>query len=312
MFRALLKVVLVLVILALAAIAVGSIFFPQKLALLAADAERGAAGLAVKETDIPGFHVVYLEGGQGEPLLLIHGFGADKDNWTRVARFLTPHYRVIAPDLPGFGESSKPVDARYRIEDQVGYVHAIAQKLGLKNLHLGGNSMGGNIAAAYAARYPEEVKSLWLLAPAGVSTSEPSELGGILKAGGENPLVARTPKEFDRVIRFVMEDPPYIPGAIKKVMAARAATNYDLHQKIFKGLIESPLPLEPLLQGLPTPTRILWGDKDRALHVSGANILAGLMPNASTTIMSGIGHLPMLERPKQSAEDYVGFRSSLE
>jgi pimeloyl-ACP methyl ester carboxylesterase len=311
MIRALFKLLLVLLIALVAAVAVGSIFFPEKLAKLAADAERGAAGLKLKAVDVEGFHIVYLDGGHGEPLLLIHGFGADKDNWTRVARFLTPHYRVIALDLPGFGESSKPETAHYRIEDQVGYVHAFVQALGVQSPSLGGSSMGGFIAAEYAARYPDEVKSLWLVAPAGVATAQESELVQRLKAGGPNPLLARNTEEFDQIIHFVMADPPYIPGAIEKVLGARAAANHALHERIFKEIRDDSAPLEPQVKGLTTPTRILWGDQDRALHVSGAQILAGLMPKASVTIMPGIGHLPMLEQPRESATDYSSFRATL-
>src|ERR1700758_5044177 len=120
--RALLKLLLILIVLAAIGVGVLNRFFPAQLATLAMNAERGAAHLQRKETDIPGMHVVYLEGGQGQPLILIHGFGADKDNWTRVARFLTPHYHVYAPDLPGFGESSKPDSAGYTVADQVNYV----------------------------------------------------------------------------------------------------------------------------------------------------------------------------------------------
>lgn len=310
MIRTLFKTLLALVAVLLLAVVAGSFLFPEKMAALAANAERGAAKLERKETDIPGFHIVYLEGGQGAPLLLIHGFGADKDNWTRVSRFLTPQFHVIAPDLPGFGESSKPEGAGYKIADQVMYLHALVQKLGLKEVSLGGNSMGGDIAASYAAHFPEEVKTLWLVAPGGVATAEPSELGQLLKAGGPNPLLARNEQDFDRVIHFVMTDPPYFPGVIKKVLSQRAAANYALHEKIFQQLRDSEA-LEPQVTGLPTPTRILWGDHDRLLHVSGAKILAGLMPKASVTIMPGIGHLPMIEKPRESAQDYLAFRADV-
>ena len=73
----------------------------------------------------------YLEGGQGEPLVLIHGFSADKDNFTRVARFLTPHYRVICPDLPGFGDATRDPSARHGIADQVTRLKAFLGALGI-------------------------------------------------------------------------------------------------------------------------------------------------------------------------------------
>ncbi len=310
MVRAL-KVLFGLIVVLVGLVLAGNMLFPEQLAEFAAAAERGAAGLERKEIDAAGFHIVYLDGGQGDPLVLIHGFGADKDNWTRVSKYLTPRYRVIAPDLPGFGESSKPENGKYSIKDQVGYLHAILQALDLKNVSLGGSSMGGHIAAMYAATYPNEVKSLWLVAPAGVSTADQSELGGLLAGGGANPLLARTPEEFETVVHFVMAEPPYIPGSIRNVLANRAAANYPLHARIFTQLLEGDAPLEPSVTGLVTPTHILWGDYDRALSVNGAQILAALIPKATVTIMPGIGHLPMIERPRASAEDYLDFRAGL-
>lgn len=305
------KLIGALVALLIVAVVSLSAFAPKTLAVLAVDAERDRAGLHRQELDIPGFHIVYLEGGHGEPLLLLHGFGADKDNWTRVARFLTPHYRVIAPDLPGFGESAKPDGADYGIPAQAGYVGAIAEALHLQHFDLGGNSMGGWLAAAYAATHPQQVHSLWLLAPAGVSTAQPSDLANIIGSGGRNPLVARTPAEFRDLLRFVFVKPPYVPGAVIQVLAQQRAQNFELEQKIFQQLRDSP-PLEPQVGGLQTPTLIVWGDHDRALHYSGAEVLHKLMPNSSVVILPDIGHLPMLEAVKRSAADYLQFRQGLQ
>src|ERR1700710_2020288 len=108
LMRGILRLALLLIVVLAIAYGVTDFLFPAQFARAAANAERGAAGLERKETDIPGLHVVYLEGGQGKPLLLLHGFGADKDNWTRVARYLTPHFHVFALDLPGYGESAQP------------------------------------------------------------------------------------------------------------------------------------------------------------------------------------------------------------
>jgi abhydrolase domain-containing protein 6 len=311
MLRALLKILLGLVAVLALIVGVGNWLFPGQMAQFAAAAEREAAGLERKEIKAGDFQIAYLDGGQGEPLILVHGFGADKDNWTRVSKYLTPRYRVIAPDLPGFGESSKPDGAHYTFDDQVEYLHSIVQALGLKQVNLGGNSMGGCIAALYGAKYPDEVKSLWLLAPACVSTAQTSEFGELLAKGGDNPLLVRTPSDFDRTIAFAMTEPPYVPGPIKKALADRAAANFTLHARIFQELMKSDSALEKRVAGLATPTHVLWGDRDRLLDVSGAKILGGLMPKASITVLPGIGHLPMIEKPRASAEDYLAFRASL-
>jgi pimeloyl-ACP methyl ester carboxylesterase len=111
-------------------------FFPEKATQLVIESERQRADLVRQEIDLPdGLHYVYLQGSHGEPLMLLHGFGANKDNFVRVARFLTPHYRVIAPDHVGLGESSHPLHADYAPPAQAVRLHAFIRALGLKRLH---------------------------------------------------------------------------------------------------------------------------------------------------------------------------------
>jgi hypothetical protein len=81
-------------------------------------AERSAGDLKQRSIEVKGLRIEYLEGGKGDALVLLHGFGANKDNWDRIAKYLTPHFRVIAPDLPGFGESSPAPDGDYGIRVQ--------------------------------------------------------------------------------------------------------------------------------------------------------------------------------------------------
>ena len=292
-------------------------FAPAKIADTAMSLERMRAGLHRSEMDIPGFHIVYLEGGPADapPLLLLHGVGADKDNWTRVGGALTQRYRVYAVDLPGFGESGKTPGEHYRIEDQVRYVAEIAKVLKLDRFDLGGNSMGGWISAAYAIAHPEQVRSLWLLDPGGVVSSADSEMITMIKAGQPVPLFARTSEDFGRLLRFVMSKPPFVPAPVMAVLASRQAKNYDLNLSIFKQLREDSPALDAQLAALPsplaTPTLIVWGDQDRVLHYSGAEVLQRLLPNARVSIMPGIGHLPMLEAPGAAARAYLAFRDSL-
>lgn len=302
-------VVAILVVAVLAAI--GFVYLaPEAATRLAIDAERRRAGLVRKEIDLPGgLHFAYLEGGQGEALMLLHGFGANKDNYTRVARFLTQHYRVIAPDHIGFGESSHPPDADYAPGAQVERLRTLAQALGIRSLHLGGSSMGGQIALTYAALHPAEVESLWLLDAAGVWTAPESELRRIIRETGHNPLMASSEDEFAQIVRFAMSDPPFIPRPMLDVMARERIRNFALEERIFNELAADTV--EARIAGNATPALIVWGDRDRALHVASADILQKLLPRSQVIIMAGVGHLPMIERPQQSADDYLRFRRSL-
>lgn len=276
----------------------------------AMNAERAQSGLARKEIVLQdGLRYVYLEGGQGEPLMLLHGFGGNKDNFTRAARFLTPHYRVIVPDNVGFGESSHPQQADYTSAAQVERLRTLAQALGIKTLHVGGNSMGGQIALTYAALYPNEVASLWLLNPAGVWTAPRSETARIVIETGRNPLLVRNEDEFAKLIDFVMSEPPFVPRPILNVMAQERISNVALEERIFSQIVEDSV--EKRVAGLATPALIVWGDRDRVIHVDTAGMLHKLMPRSQVVVMPGIGHMPMLERPQQSTEDYLKFRALL-
>ena len=301
-------VVAVLVFIGLAV--VGFVYLAPETALhLAVGADRQRSGLVRKEIELPGgMHWVYLEGGHGEPLMLLHGFGADKDNFTRVARFLTPHYRVIVPDLIGFGESAHLQDADYAPTAQAERVRVLAQALGITSVHIGGNSMGGQIALTYAALHPTEVKSLWLLDAAGVWTAPESELQKIARESGRNPLMAKSEDEFAGVVAFVMSDPPFFPRPMLNVMARGRIRNFTLEERIFKQIRSDSI--EGRITGMAAPALIVWGENDRAINVATADVLHRLLPNSQVVIMPGVGHLPMLERPRQSAEEYVRFRAS--
>jgi pimeloyl-ACP methyl ester carboxylesterase len=305
------KLVLALIVLLVVGV-IGFVYLlPEKATRFVVNAERQRSDLLRKEIDLPGgLHFVYLDGGQGEPLMLLHGFGANKDNFVRVARFLTPHYRVIVPDEIGFGESAHPPDADYATPAQAERLRSLAQALGIGRIHLGGSSMGGQIAMSYAALHPTEVASLWLLDPGGVWSAPASELRKVLAETGQNPLMAKNEDEFAQIFAFVMSDPPFIPRPLLDVMAQERIKNFSLEKRIFQQIAADSL--EARVTGMRTPTLIVWGDQDRAIHVATAGILHKLMPASQVIILPGIGHLPMLERPRQTADDYLRFRASLQ
>ena len=272
--------------------------------------ERSRANLQRKELVLPdGTHIVYLEGGTGAPLVLVHGFGADKDNFTRVAHYLTPRYRVIVPDLVGFGESTHRRDVDYRYAAQAERLHAFTQALGLARLDLGGNSMGGGIAMSFAAQHPQEVASLWLIDCAGIAEAPPGELANIIATTGTNPLMITRESDYPAFVRFVMSDPPWIPGSVMDALARERIANQDLERDVFQQIATDSV--SGAIKGLATPTLIVWGGEDRALSVGTVPVLEALLPNARAIVMPHVGHAPMIERPQQTAEDYLRFRASL-
>jgi pimeloyl-ACP methyl ester carboxylesterase len=282
--------------------------FPRQAAKAGIGLERWRSCLDSKIATIPGATMPYLEGGCGEPLVLIHGFGGDKDNFTRIARFLTPHYHLIIPDLPGFGDASRDPEASYQVTDQVKNLCEFLNVLGLKRVHLGGNSMGGFIVCQFAAEQPERVASLWLLNAAGTEPAYESDLLKHYLATGELPMLLHSAGDFKKLMQMTTHKPPFLPYSIRSTLARRSVADFDLHSEIMRQVTASPM-LETQFKTIDTPTLIVWGNEDQILHPAGAAALQSLLPNSEVRMMANIGHLPMLEAPRRTARDYIRYRN---
>ncbi|WP_051361829.1 alpha/beta fold hydrolase [Solimonas soli] len=314
--KGLFKVVLALVVIAIVYVFADRLF-PKPMAQAAMTVQHALGGLHRRTVQIAGFDIAYLDSaddaarGDDAPLVLVHGIGADKDNWSQIAPFLRGTGRIVALDLPGFGESSKPLDADYSIDQQVARLAQFLDALRIPHAHLGGNSMGGAIVLAFAKAHPERVASLWLLDPAGVGSAKESEMFRAYRENGQYLLFSKTPDDFPHVMALAMSRQPLVPWSVTHELALAAAANYQLHTRIFRDLTQELPHLEQDVAGLPTPTLIVWGEQDRVLDVSGAEILHQALPNSQVVLMPGIGHMPMLEAPHQAAVDYKTFRAGL-
>lgn len=281
--------------------------FPEQGYRLSIALERKAAGLAEKQVQADEFTIRYLDGGRGETVLLLHGFGADKDNWNRMARHLTHKFRVVAIDLPGFGMSSRPEAASYTIPDQAARLDRIAAAIGLDSFHLAGNSMGGAIAGRYAAEFPDKVRTLALLNTGGLANCpKKSELWKELEEG-RNSLLLETQEDFDRMLALVFVRPPWIPGPVRAYLARQAIARRPFNEKVFRQIRGGEWSLEQDLPRIRAKTLILWGDQDRLIDVSCTEVLEQGLADSTTAILKDCGHAPMMERPQETARLYLGF-----
>lgn len=282
--------------------------FPEVMYNIAVKAELNRARLTQDTITVDSLKYVYLEGGSGETIVAVHGFGADRASWVRMATHLTGEYRVVAPDLIGFGESSRPKGIDYTCPAQAMRVHRFIEALGIERFHLVGSSMGGCIAGHYAAFYPERLLSVCLISPSGVESAMESELDTILDRGEHVPLIPRTAQEYDELLAFVFHKRPFIPRPLYKVFARGLTRRAEFNYAIFETLcIPLEKPLEILLDSLEIPALVVWGEKDRVLHVSGAEILGDAIPNAQVDIMEDVGHNVMIEKPEMFARLYKNF-----
>ena len=138
---------------------------------------------------------------------------------------------------------------------------------------------------------------------------EAGELAKIVTTTGTNPLLITKESDYPAFIRFVMSNPPWIPGSVMDELARERIGNQDLERVVFAQIAADSV--SGAIKGLPTPTLIVWGDEDRALSVGTVPVLKSLLPNAQAIVMPHVGHAPMIERPQQAAEDYLRFRATL-
>ena len=300
------KKTLIAILVVIGAAIVAYYAFPEKVAGYIVDAARSKAGLTKKAIKIDDHNIVYLEGGKGPPILLLHGYSGNKDNWTRFAVYLTKDYHLVIPDIPGYGESSMIEESSYDLSNQISRLHKFAQAIGLKKFHVAGNSMGGLFAGTYAVRYPAEIISVGLFDAAGVKSLEKSIVMHMMEKD-ENLLVLKDSNDLPRLMSLFFTNPPSVPYPLEKVFIKTALTNRKFYEKERKELLPDFYSLEKELPNIKAQTLILWGDQDKVLDVSSVPVFEKGIKNHKTVIIKDCGHVPMLEKPQETATHYRDF-----
>jgi len=279
--------------------------FPESVFKLAIDAQRRSADLVKKEVQVDDHRIVYLEGGKGETVVLLHGFGGNKDHWTAFAKYLKGYHLVI-PDVPGFGESSQVPKDHYGAESQVRRIARFVEVLKLDKVHMAGNSLGGALTATYGAKYPEKVLTLALLDTAGVPSQKKSEFV-VQMEKGHNLLMADNAEDYNKLMALLFVKRPTIPASFRKILFEDWIAHREFNRKIWNDWSPLQFSLAPVLPLIQAPVLILWGDQDKLLDVGGVAFLEKNLKNHRTVIMKNTGHCPMIEKPEETATAYVRF-----
>lgn len=300
------KKVFIGILVVIAALVAGYYAFPEKVADLMINAARSQAGLTKKMIKVDDHNIVYLEGGKGPTIVLLHGYTANKDNWLKMAPYLTKDYHVVIPDIPGYGESSMIEQASYNLSNQISRLQKFARALELKKFHIAGNSMGGFFAGMYAVRYPDEIISVGFFNAGGVRSLENSMVRKMMEKG-ENPLVLKDANDMPRLMSLAFVNPPSLPYPLQKVMTKTALANRRFYEKELKEIGPEFLSLEKELPNIKAPALILWGDQDKILDVSSVPVFEKGLKNSKTVIIKDCGHVPMIEKPQETANAYLAF-----
>ncbi|RFA26829.1 hypothetical protein CAI21_16255 [Alkalilimnicola ehrlichii] len=245
----------------------------------------------------------YEIGTPGQPIVvLLHGFGAFKENWMSMVRFLGRSFHILIPDIPGFSESNFMPEESYTLDLQAERLSRWFANQQLAPAHWVGNSMGGGIAGIFAARFPEHVKSLTLMNAAGVQGNKQSEIEKHLMRG-ENPLIPSRKPEVARMFEFATERRRQLFTVLfAPLLASDMVHRAELNRRLFEDMLAPASLRSSELGQIRAPTLILWGDCDRVIDVSCTEAFKALIPHAEVTVFPGVGHLPMMEIPRQAAQ----------
>jgi pimeloyl-ACP methyl ester carboxylesterase len=275
-------------------------------------ARRWVARLRLRHVTVDGLSLPVLEGGPrdgavwGPPLVLLHGFSDRKDAFVESVRHLSSRYRVILPDLPGFGDAPAPPGFDYSIAHQARVLERLLDALGVDELHLGGSSMGGAIALECATRWDARLRSLTLISTAGVDMPTPSPLAQLVERG-RNPFILERIEDYPPFLAFLFERPPPAPAAVVRELARETLARAPHYAAIMRRLLEERVDYTAALPRLHQPTLVVWGDRDRLIDPSSAAVLARALPNVKRVTLAGIGHCPHYESPDELAHVLAEF-----
>jgi len=259
------------------------------------------AGVESSTVTVAGHHVHYnAEGPAGGPVVvLIHGLGGRAEDWHDLAPYLAKAgFRVYMPDLLGYGRSEKPSGFSYSVPDESEFVVGFLDALGLKQVDLGGWSMGGGIAQFLAARHPERVSRLMLFDAAGIY-QKPS--------WDTSLFTPRTPQQLSQFYALLMPHPPAIPEFVVRDILRISKKNAWVIQRAMGTMLAGQGTTDALLPQLKMPVLIVWGAEDRILPLSQGEKMHSLVPQSVFEVFPSCGHLAPSQCAAQIGPKVVEF-----
>jgi 4,5:9,10-diseco-3-hydroxy-5,9,17-trioxoandrosta-1(10),2-diene-4-oate hydrolase len=263
-----------------------------------------------------------VEAGSGSPLLMLHGGGpgaSGVSNYSRNIAALARRFRVLVPDLPGYGKSDKALSRTDPFGDLAESMLGLLDALGVRRAAVVGNSLGGACALRMALERPQRISRLVLMGPGGIGTSRSLPTPGLRRLfgyyEGDGPTI-------EKMRAFIRDDLVYDGRAIPDdVIRTRFESSIDREvvanpplrrPRGLSALMRMDLTRDPRLTGLRTPTLVLWGTDDRVNRPSGGRLLQRRMPNCDLHLFSRTGHWVQWERAEEFNAVTTAFLSQLD
>jgi pimeloyl-ACP methyl ester carboxylesterase len=234
--------------------------------------------------------------GEGYPFLILHGWGGSSKTWEKVIEKLKSNFKLICPDLPGFGKTPPP-DFDWSLKDYVVWLKDLLDALYLKDVILLGHSFGGRVAIKFSLSFPERIKILILLASAGIKEKLGIK-GKVLSLFSfwGNRFFSFKPlfhfkKGAQKIFYFFLRDKDYVKASERMRGVMRNVINEDLL---------------PHLPSIKNKTLILWGEIDDILSLKHAYLFYKNIPDSQIFIIPGVSHAPNLKNPDVLA-DFISY-----
>ena len=271
----------------------------------------------LQKTTLHGHEIAYRMAGEGPTLLLIHGMAGSSRTWRGVMPRLAEEFRVLAPDLPGHGDSAAP-RGDYSLGNLAAFVRDLLVALDIDRVTVVGQSLGGGVAMKFAYQYPEYAERLVLVSSGGLGREVSWMLRALALPGAEYVMPVVFPS-FVRGIgdRFagVVEGLGWRAPRVAEMWHAYSSLIDVEHRAAFVRTLRAVI--EPggqaidatnrLYLAAEVPTLIVWGDKDPIIPVSHAHAAHAVIAGSELEIFEGVGHFPHVEEPERFARTVLDF-----
>ncbi|KXO98350.1 alpha/beta fold hydrolase [Tsukamurella pseudospumae] len=253
--------------------------------------------------------IFITEAGEGAPVVLLHGGGAGAtgaSNYSRNIDVLAQKFRVIVPDMPGYGQSSKDIDQSDPFGDLAMVLRGLLDELGIDRAHLVGNSYGGAAALRLAMDRPDKVDKLILMGPGGIGTTRALPTKGLNSLlgyyGGDGPSKEKL-SEFIR--EYLVYDASAVPeelielryrASIQPDVVANPPLRRPSGPTALRTLLRMDFTRDRRLADVQAPTLVIWGADDKVNRPAGGPMLAKTMPNCDLYVAARTGHWVQWER----------------
>ncbi len=247
--------------------------------------EEEFSGIENHSIVVDGLRMHYLAEGpaSGPVVVLVHGLGGRSEDWRLLAPYLSKAgFRVYMPDLPGYGRSARPRDFSYSVRDEAAVVVGFIKALGLRQVDLGGWSMGGWIVQIVASEHPEFVRRLMVFDSAGLYVQPDWDT---------NLFIPKTAAELDQLEALLMPHPSPIPSFVARDILRNSREHAWVIKRALDTMLTGNDATDRLLPRLKMPVLFLWGAEDRITPLELGRKMHELVPQSELDVFRGCGHL---------------------